>query len=195
MDNLDISDSLSSSFPWLPYGASQFTDYQVNGGGDLSYFGQRTAMLEPIIEETSDDDDVSCGHVWTHNENQWSSESEAGSVIRVELIQGKKTKPVNNKPNQTKQNIMIIALDLLTMKFDASFCFNCFIVDEIHSLIHLYNQIEIIFINHTHNVYMEKLYICIHKHIKQSCFVFVGVVNFPFHIINEIETKIESIKK
>lgn len=87
MDNLDISDSLSSSFPWLPYGASQFSDYHVNG--DLSYFGQRTAMLEPIIEETSDDDDVSCGHVWTHNDNQWSSESEAGSVIRVELIQGK----------------------------------------------------------------------------------------------------------
>ncbi|XP_031624183.1 probable serine/threonine-protein kinase DDB_G0282963 isoform X2 [Contarinia nasturtii] len=83
MDNLDISDSLSSSFPWLPYGASQF-DYQ---NGDLSYFSQRSAMLEPIIEETSDDDDVSCGHVWTHNENQWSSESDAGSVIRVELIQ------------------------------------------------------------------------------------------------------------
>lgn len=119
MDNLDISDSLSSSFPWLPYGASQFTDYQVNGG-DLSYFGQRTAMLEPIIEETSDDDDVSCGHVWTHNENQWSSESEAGSVIRVELIQG--------KPNKTKTNnkILLLCFGLLTMKFDASFCFNCF---------------------------------------------------------------------
>lgn len=87
MDNLDISDSLSSSFPWLPYGASQF-DYQ---NGDLSYFSQRSAMLEPIIEETSDDDDVSCGHVWTHNDNQWSSESDAGSVIRVELIQGKIT--------------------------------------------------------------------------------------------------------
>lgn len=86
MDNLDISDSLSSSFPWLPYGASQFSDYQVNG--DHGYFSQRSAMLEPIIEETSDDDDVSCGHVWTHNDNQWSSESEAGSVIRVELIQG-----------------------------------------------------------------------------------------------------------
>lgn len=85
MDNLDLSDSLSSSFPWLPYGASQF-DYQ---NGDLSYFSQRSAMLEPIIEETSDDDDVSCGHVWTHHENQWSSESEAGSVIRVELIQGR----------------------------------------------------------------------------------------------------------
>lgn len=102
MDNLDISDSLSSSFPWLPYGASQFADYQVNGS-DLSYFGQRTAMLEPIIEETSDDDDVSCGHVWTHNENQWSSESEAGSVIRVELIQGKPTTTNSTQPNQTKQ--------------------------------------------------------------------------------------------
>lgn len=89
MDNLDISDSLSSSFPWLPYGASPF-DYQ---NGELGYFSQRSAMLEPIIEETSDDDDVSCGHVWTHNDNQWnSSESEAdssNSVIRVELIQGK----------------------------------------------------------------------------------------------------------
>lgn len=105
MDNLDIGDSLSSSaFPWLPYGASQFSDYQVNGG-DLSYFGQqRTAMLEPIIEETSDDDDVSCGHVWTHNDNQWSSESEAGSVIRVELIQGKPTAKSYKNTNVEEKN-------------------------------------------------------------------------------------------
>lgn len=87
MDNLDIGDSLQSSFPWLPYGASQFSEYQVNG--DFGYLSQRSSMLEPIIEETSDDDDVNCGHVWTHNDNQWSSESETGSVIRVELIQGK----------------------------------------------------------------------------------------------------------
>lgn len=89
MDNLDISDSLSSSFPWYPYGGSQFSEYQVNG--DYSYLSQRSA-LEPIIEETSDDDDVSGGpngHVWSHYDNQWSSESETGSVIRVELIQGK----------------------------------------------------------------------------------------------------------
>lgn len=86
MDNLDISDTLSSSFPWLPYGASQFSEYQVNG--DFGYLSQRSAMLEPIMEETSDDDDVSGGHVWTHNENQWSSESETGSVIRVEVVQG-----------------------------------------------------------------------------------------------------------
>lgn len=87
MDNLDISDSLPSSFPWLPYGASQFSEYQVNG--DLGYLSQRSAMLEPIMEETSDDDDVSGGgHVWTHHDNQWSSESETGSVIRVEVIQG-----------------------------------------------------------------------------------------------------------
>lgn len=86
MDNLDIGDSLQSSFPWLPCGASQFSEYQVNG--DFGYLSQRSSMLEPIIEETSDDDDVNCGHVWTHNDNQWSSESETGSVIRVELIQG-----------------------------------------------------------------------------------------------------------
>lgn len=102
MDNLDISDSLSSSFPWLPYGA-QFADYHVNG--DFGYFSQRSAMLEPIIEETSDDDDVSCGHVWTHNDNQWSSESDAGSVIRVELIQGKRfhrKKTKKRKENEKK---------------------------------------------------------------------------------------------
>lgn len=88
MENLEIDDSLSSSLPWMPYGASQFHEYQVNG--DSGYLSQRSAMLEPIIEETSDDDDVSgSGHVWTHNENQWSSESETGSVIRVEVIQGK----------------------------------------------------------------------------------------------------------
>ncbi|XP_055300136.1 uncharacterized protein LOC129567351 isoform X2 [Sitodiplosis mosellana] len=106
MDNLDISDSLSSSFPWLPYGASQF-DYQ---NGELGYFSQRSAMLEPIIEETSDDDDVSCGHVWTHNDNQWSSESDAGSVIRVELIQEADTISLNSErdfacpPKRRKQD-------------------------------------------------------------------------------------------
>lgn len=91
MDNLDISDSLSSSFPWLPYGASQFSEC------DFGYISQRSA-LEPIIEETSDDDDVSGGpngHVWSHYDSQWSSESETGSVIRVELIQGKHQKCKN----------------------------------------------------------------------------------------------------
>lgn len=95
MDNLDISDMLSSSFPWLPYGASQFSEHQVNGGGDIGYLSQRSAMLEPIMEETSDEDDISGGpggHVWSQYDNQWSSESETGSVIRVELIQGKKIK-------------------------------------------------------------------------------------------------------
>lgn len=96
MDDLDITDMLSSSFPWLPYSASEFSEHQINGGnngtGDIGYLTQRSVMLEPIIEETSDDDDVSGGpggHVWSHYDNQWSSESETGSVIRVELIQGK----------------------------------------------------------------------------------------------------------
>lgn len=129
MDNLDIGDSLSSSaFPWLPYGASQFSsDYQVNGG-DLGYFGQqRTAMLEPIIEETSDDDDVSCGHVWTHNENQWSSESEAGSVIRVELIQGKPTATIiTHTYNMCILNTVCVCVYYLTPSLrDDRFCY-CF---------------------------------------------------------------------
>lgn len=89
MDDLDM---LTSSFPWMPYSASQFqSDQQFHGSADLSYLSQRSSMLEPIMEETSDDDDVSGGpngHVWSHYDNQWSSESETGSVIRVELIQG-----------------------------------------------------------------------------------------------------------
>lgn len=93
MDDLDIANTLSPSFPWLPYTASEFSEHQINGGnGDIGYLTQRSVMLEPIIEETSDDDDVSGGpggHVWSHYDNQWSSESETGSVIRVELIQGK----------------------------------------------------------------------------------------------------------
>lgn len=93
MDNLDVGGSLS--FPWMPYGASQFSECQVNG--DFGFLSQRSSMLEPIIEETSDDDDVSCGHVWTHSESQWSSESDTGSVIRVELIPG-------NQPFATKTN-------------------------------------------------------------------------------------------
>lgn len=93
MDDFDITNMLSSSFPWLPYTASEFSEHQINGGGggDIGYLTQRSVMLEPIIEETSDDDDVSGGpggHVWSHYDNQWSSESETGSVIRVELIQG-----------------------------------------------------------------------------------------------------------
>lgn len=88
MDDLDM---LSSSFPWLPYNASQFSaDQSLHGSIDLSYLSQRSSMLEPIMEETSDDDDGSGGggHVWSHYDSQWSSESETGSVIRVELVQG-----------------------------------------------------------------------------------------------------------
>lgn len=94
MDNLDVGGSLS--FPWMPYGASQFSECQVNG--DFGFLSQRSSMLEPIIEETSDDDDVSCGHVWTHSDSPWSSESDTGSVIRVELVPGKPIIFYQNKP-------------------------------------------------------------------------------------------------
>lgn len=89
MDHLDLSDMLSSSFPWLPYGASQLQT-QSNSLGDINYLS-RSVMLEPIMEETSDDDDVSGGpggHVWSQYDSAWSSESDTGSVIRVELIEG-----------------------------------------------------------------------------------------------------------
>ena len=55
MDHLDLEDAYSTQ--WLP--------------------------LEPIMEETSDDDEL-----WSHYEHAWSSESETGSVIRVELNTG-----------------------------------------------------------------------------------------------------------
>lgn len=87
-----MRDMFSTSFSWMPYAASQFSEHQING--DFGFLSHRSAMLEPIIEETSDDDDVSGGpngHVWSQYDNQWSSESETGSVIRVELIAGKHT--------------------------------------------------------------------------------------------------------
>lgn len=47
------------------------------------------AALEPIIEETSDDDENGIADPWTEMEHTtWSSESETGSVIRVEIHQG-----------------------------------------------------------------------------------------------------------
>lgn len=101
MDELDITNVMSSSFPWMPYTASEFSEHQINGGGidgtEINYLTQRSVMLEPIMEETSDDDDLNGGpggHVWSHYDNQWSSESETGSVIRVEFIQGKRSHAV-----------------------------------------------------------------------------------------------------
>lgn len=77
MDHLDLADVLST--PWLPpYGQN----------GDSSYVIR--AALEPIIEETSDDDENGiAADQWTEMEHTtWSSESETGSVIRVEIHQG-----------------------------------------------------------------------------------------------------------
>ncbi|KAJ6645355.1 hypothetical protein Bhyg_00560 [Pseudolycoriella hygida] len=75
MDHLDLAEILST--PWLPpYGQN----------GDSSYVIR--AALEPIIEETSDDDE----NGWTEMEHAtWSSESETGSVIRVEIQQDQDT--------------------------------------------------------------------------------------------------------
>lgn len=76
MDHLDLAEVLST--PWLPpYGQN----------GDSSYVIR--AALEPIIEETSDDDENAIADQWTEMEHAtWSSESETGSVIRVEIHQG-----------------------------------------------------------------------------------------------------------
>lgn len=84
MDHLDLTDMVSSPFYWLPpYGAPQH---------DMNYLS-RSVMLEPIMEETSDDDETgggTGGHIWSQYDSPWSSESDTGSVIRVELNQGNK---------------------------------------------------------------------------------------------------------
>lgn len=43
-------------------------------------------MLEPILEETSEEEENL--EIWSHYESVWSSESDTGSVIRVDLTQG-----------------------------------------------------------------------------------------------------------
>lgn len=64
------------STPWLPpYGQN----------GELNYVPR--PMLEPIIEETTDDEadavTTTADNSWSQYESAWSSESETGSVIRV----------------------------------------------------------------------------------------------------------------
>lgn len=76
MDHLDLADVLSS--PWLPpYGQSG------DPGGYLT-----RVMLEPIMEESSEDDENGAHELWSQYEHAWSSESETGSVIRVGFNQG-----------------------------------------------------------------------------------------------------------
>lgn len=77
MDHLDLAEVLST--PWLPpYGQNGDSSYVIRAG------------LEPIMEETSDDDENGITDHWTEMEHTtWSSESETGSVIRVEIHQGK----------------------------------------------------------------------------------------------------------
>lgn len=68
---------------WLPptYGQNGLI---VDQGAYLA-----RAMLEPIMEETSDDDEHRQLELWSqHYDSAWSSESETGSVIRVGLNQG-----------------------------------------------------------------------------------------------------------
>lgn len=76
MDHLDLADVLAS--PWLPpYGQTG------DPGGYLT-----RVMLEPIMEETSEDDENGPHELWSQYEHAWSSESETGSVIRVGFNQG-----------------------------------------------------------------------------------------------------------
>lgn len=75
MEHLELADVLSA--PWLPpYGHN----------GDPNYMAR--VMLEPIMEETSDDDESGTHEIWSHYDHAWSSESETGSVIRVGFNQG-----------------------------------------------------------------------------------------------------------
>lgn len=82
MDTMDMAEVLST--PWLPpYGQN----------GDHNYVPR--PMLEPILEETTDDEAESMHNggasdatttadtSWSQYESAWSSESETGSVIRV----------------------------------------------------------------------------------------------------------------
>lgn len=80
MEEFDISNGGELPSAWLP-------PYTDAGGTDQSYLAR--VMLEPIMEETSDDDDsTSPNEQWSQYEQAWSSASDTGSVIRVEINQG-----------------------------------------------------------------------------------------------------------
>lgn len=95
MNQLDLTDVLASSLPWLStYGSDTLMQQHINDSADIGYLSSRSVMLEPIMEETSDDDDASGGsgtgpNTWSQYESAWSSESDTGSVIRVEINQGR----------------------------------------------------------------------------------------------------------
>lgn len=55
---------------------------------DNSFLTNCRAMLEPILEEPSEEEETN-QELWSQYESIWSSESDTGSVIRVDLTQGK----------------------------------------------------------------------------------------------------------
>lgn len=81
MEQLDLHGDLSSAWLTSSYGGGQISD--------PVYLAR--VMLEPIIEETSDDDIEAAvsPELWSPYEQTWSSASDSGSVIRVELNPGK----------------------------------------------------------------------------------------------------------
>lgn len=86
MEQFEFSNGGELSSAWLPpYSVAG----QIMTGSDPSYLAR--SMLEPIMEETSDDDDsgASPHEQWSQYEQAWSSASDTGSVIRVEINQGK----------------------------------------------------------------------------------------------------------
>lgn len=86
MEQFEFSNGGELSSAWLPpYSAAG----QTMSGSDPSYLAR--AMLEPIMEETSDDDDsggASPNELWSQYDQAWSSASDTGSVIRVEINPG-----------------------------------------------------------------------------------------------------------
>lgn len=64
-------------------------------------------MLEPIIEETSEEEENP--ELWGQYDSVWSSESDTGSVIRVDLAQGD-----DNDCNKLKMTITCLIDKSLT---------------------------------------------------------------------------------
>lgn len=104
MEQLDFENFISSSSNWFnPFDGGEFFLFtqQIKAIKfifkiikcllDGAYLTASRQILETITEETSEDEDnFGCGN-WSQYEHEhsiWSSESETGSVIRMEVHNG-----------------------------------------------------------------------------------------------------------
>lgn len=93
MEEFDNNMTEFSPFTWQPVysdgSAGELMDFSATIEQQNNLSTSR-GILETIVEETSDDEDNHFSGKWSRNSDSFSSgSSETGSVVRVDVVQGK----------------------------------------------------------------------------------------------------------